>query len=336
MIQFAYPQLWVLMVLPVLMYYLLPPLEGIHGDALRIPFLKDLKKIKSQNKALWQFSLQGKRTSLTMPLIVLFAIYSLLVVAVCRPQQVGEPVKIPQIGRDIILVMDISTSMLERDFIYQGRRLSRLQAVKLAAADFIDKRRDDRIGLILFGTRAYLQSPLTYDKAAVKNILFSMEAGMAGNSTAIGDALGLALKSLKDNKDKNNKIIILLTDGENNDGSVSMPQAINLAQNEKVKIYTIGVGGAGSLMQSILSYKIALPSGIDEAGLQTLAEEAGGKYFRADDTAGLVKIYEAINQLEPQNQEDSYVQEIKEYYYIPVIAAFLLAMALMFLKWKGR
>ena len=336
MIHFAYPQLWVLIVLPVLMYYLLPPLEGIHGDALRIPFLKDLKKIKSQNKALWQFSLQGKRTSLTMPLIVLFAIYSLLVVAVCRPQQVGEPVKIPQIGRDIILVMDISTSMLERDFIYQGRRLSRLQAVKLAAADFIDKRRDDRIGLILFGTRAYLQSPLTYDKAAVKNILFSMEAGMAGNSTAIGDALGLALKSLKDNKDKNNKIIILLTDGENNDGSVSMPQAINLAQNEKVKIYTIGVGGAGSLMQSILSYKIALPSGIDEAGLQTLAEEAGGKYFRADDTAGLVKIYEAINQLEPQNQEDSYVQEIKEYYYIPVIAAFLLAMALMFLKWKGR
>ena len=336
MIQFAYPELWVLIVLPIIVYYLLPPLKGIHGDALRIPFLKDLKSIKSQNGTFRQFSLQGKKLHFTIPFILLFAIYSLLVIAVCRPQQVGEPIKIPQEGRDIILVMDISTSMLETDFTYQGRRLTRLQAVKLAAADFIDKRTDDRIGLILFGTRAYLQAPLTFDKAAVKNILFSMEAGMAGNSTAIGDALGLALKSLKDSTDKDNKIIILLTDGENNDGSISMPQAINLAKNEKVKIYTIGVGGTGSLIQSILSYKIALPSGIDETGLQAIAEEAGGKYFRADDTSGLVKVYEAINQLEPQSHEDNYVQEIKEYYYIPLLVAFGLTMILMFLKRKGK
>ena len=232
--------------------------------------------------------------------------------------------------------MEISTSMLERDFSYQGRRLSRLQAVKAAAADFVDKRRDDRIGLILFGSRAYLQAPLTYDKQAVKDILMTMDAGMAGNSTAIGDALGLALKSIRENDDKENKVIILLSDGENNDGNLSLPQAIQLAKNEKVKIYTIGVGGVGSFMQSILSYKIALPSGLDEEGLKQIAEEAGGQYFRADDTAALVRVYDEINKLEPQAQDENYIREIREYYYIPLLVAIIFSLFLLILKQRKR
>ena len=336
MMQFAYPMLWVLIILPIVVYYLLPPLKGIHGDALRIPFLKDLKNINLRAGGLWSFKMAKGNYFFKGQNILLLIIYSLIVIAACRPQQVGEPIRLPHEGRDIVLVMDISTSMLETDFSYKGRRITRLQAVKLAATDFINKRLDDRIGLILFGSRAYLQSPLTFDKEAVKNILYSMEAGMAGNSTAIGDALGLALKSLKDDKEKDNKIIILLTDGENNDGSVSMPQAIQLAKNEKIKIYTIGVGGAGNFVQSILSYKFALPSGIDEAGLQAIAEEAGGKYFRAEDTSGLVNIYDAIDKLESQNYEDNYVQEVKEYYYVPLLLAFFLAMIFLFLRRKGK
>jgi len=333
MIRLAYPELGLLLLcLPALVYYFLPPVKGVHGDALRVPFLKDLKAITLKSGSLWR---TGGNISARLPKLskyLLFLIYFLLAVAVSRPQWVGAPVKIKNEGRDILLVMDISTSMLERDFTLQGRRMNRLQAVKLAASEFIDKRRDDRIGLILFGTRAYLQAPLTFDKEAVKNILYSMDAGMAGNSTSIGDALGLALKSLREDKDKNNKIIILLSDGENNDGSLSLPQVINLAKNENIKIYTIGVGNSASFVQSILSYKIALPSGVDEAGLKAIADEAGGRYFRAEDTDGLMKIYNIIDLLEPQSREDNYVQEIKEYYYIPLLAAFVLSMILMIIR----
>ena len=249
-----------------------------------------------------------------------------------RPRWAGEPIRIKNEGRDILLVLDISTSMLEPDFSLGGRRINRLQAVKLAASEFIDKRRDDRIGLILFGSLAYLQSPLTFDKEAVKNILFSMDAGMAGKSTAIGDALGLALKTIKDGQDKDNKVIILLSDGENNDGSLSLPQAINLAKDENVKIYTIGVGNESSFVQSILSYKVKLPTGLDEAGLKTIADEAGGSYFRASNTDSLIKVYEEIDKLEPRSHEEAYIQEIREYYYIPLLTAIMLGLVLMIIR----
>lgn len=331
MIIFAYPYMFLLLVLPLFVRYLLPTLKGMHGDALRVPFLKEISAINLKSGKLWHTPDHGV-SRISINKIIIWATYILLVTAVARPQMLGEPVRLKNEGRDILLVMDISTSMLEQDFQYQGHRLSRLQAVKAAASDFIEKRHDDHIGLVLFGSRAYLQAPLTYDKQAVKNILLSMDAGMAGNSTAIGDALGLALKSLKDAENKDNKVIILLTDGENNDGSLSLPQAINLAKNEKVKIYTIGVGGQADFVQSILSYKIALPSGLDEQGLQQLAEEAGGQYFRADDTNALLKVYQEIDRLEPQSQEENYIQETKEYYYWPLIAAFLLSCVLLIMK----
>ena len=334
MISFAYPWMFILLGLPVLIY-LLPVVKGVHGDALRITFLDDLSKINLKSGGLWAQNASSDK-KINFAKMLLFIIYTLLVIAIARPRWAGEPMRIKNQGRDILLVMDISTSMLERDFSYQGRRLSRLQAVKAAASDFVDKRRDDRIGLILFGSRAYLQAPLTYDKQAVKDILMTMDAGMAGNSTAIGDALGLALKSIRDSKDKENKVIILLSDGENNDGSLSLPQAIQLAKNEKVKIYTIGVGGAGSFMQSILSYKIALPSGLDEEGLKQLAEEAGGRYFRADDTAALVGVYNAIDKLEPQEQEENYVREVREYYYIPLLGSIILSLLLLIIKRRKR
>jgi len=331
MISFAYPELWILLVLPIVVFYLLPAVSGVHGDALRVTILKDLANINLKSGSLWNKERWHNGKGISLPRIVLFLIYALLVAAVARPRWAGEPIRVKNEGRDILLVLDISTSMLENDFRLNNRRLTRLQAVKAAAVDFIDKRQDDRIGLILFGSRAYLQAPLTFDKESVKSILWSMDAGMAGNSTAIGDALGLALKTVKDSTDKDNKVIILLTDGENNDGSLSLPQAINLAKNEKVKIYTIGVGSAGSFAQSILSYKIVLPSGLDEASLQAIADEAGGQYFRADDTAALLKVYDEINKLEPQSREDNYVQEVREYYYIPLLAAFVLSMLLLFI-----
>jgi len=332
MIELAYPQMFLLLLLPLLLYIFLPPFKGLHGDALRVPFLHDISLIKLQSGSIWQGFPANSKILRRFGLYLLSVIYVLLVVAAARPCFVGEPIRIKNEGRDILLVMDISTSMLEQDFSWQGQRLSRLNAVKVAATEFIDKRIDDRIGVILFGTRAYLQAPLTFDKASVKTILADMDAGMAGNSTSIGDALGLALKTFKDIGDKDNKVIILLTDGENNDGRLSMPQAVNLAKNEKIKIYTIGVGGKGNFMQSLLSYHLTLPSGLDEQGLKQLAQEAGGRYFRADDAKGLLDIYAAIDKLEPSSKDDSYVREVKELYYLPLSAAMVLVLIMALLK----
>lgn len=225
--------------------------------------------------------------------------------------------------------MDISNSMQEPDFALRGRRIDRLTAVKLVASDFIRKRTDDRIGLVLFGTRAYLQAPITYDKKSVEEILKTMDAGMAGDSTAIGDALGLALKTLKDSPNKDKKVIILLTDGENNDGALTLPQAINLAREEGVKVYTIGVGS--DMSQSFFGFgMLGGRPGLDEASLRKIADETKGTYFRAKDTSSLVRIYDAIDKLEPGLNENQFVQETRELYYLPLLAALLLASVVAF------
>lgn len=336
MISFASPYMFLLLLLPFIVSYLFPAIKGVHGDALHITFLRDLANIKIKSGYIWGKYDNKSSFFNSLSKFILLMIYILLVIAISRPQWVGKPIRIKNEGRDILMVMDISTSMLENDFSYNGRRINRLQAVKSVASNFIDKRIEDRIGLVLFGSRAYLQSPLTFDKQSVKDILWSMDAGMAGNSTAIGDALGVALKSIKNDENKENNIIILLTDGENNDGSLSLPQAINLAKDENIKIYTIGVGGGANLIQSILSYKIALPSGLDEKSLQAIADETNGRYFRAEDTVSLSKIYDAIDMLEPQSSDNNYVQEVREYYYIPLLCAILLSILLLLIRRRIR
>lgn len=334
MMHIAYPLMFLLLILPFAVRYFLPTLKGMHGDALHIPFLKDLANINLKSGSLWgQVNIEDSH-KFSFHFWELFVVFCLLVLAMSRPQWVGEPIRIHRQSRDILLVMDISNSMEEPDFVINHRPVSRLNAVKKVAGDFIDRRSDDRIGLILFGTRAYLQSPITYDKAAVKQILYSMQAGMAGNSTAIGDALGLALKSLKGSKNTEDKIIILLTDGENNDGSVTLPQAVKLAKETGVKIYTIGVGGDRKDFASF--FGLRLGGEVDEAGLKQIADDTSGTYFRARDTEGLQKVYEAIDELEPNQNEDSFVQETKEFYYIPLLAALVLGMLLVFQIRKGK
>lgn len=329
---FANPYAWLCLLLPFLVWYFLPAAKGLHGDALRVPFLKDLAKINLKSGSIWGGLSAGASKITSASWLAMYLVFALLTAALARPQWVGEPLRLKNYSRDILLVMDISTSMLEPDFVVNGRPVDRLTVVKKVAADFIDKRTDDRVGLVLFGSRAYLQAPITFDKASVKEILRSMEAGMAGNSTAIGDALGLSLKSLKDSPNLDRKMIILLTDGENNDGSVTLPQAIKLAKDEGVKVYTIGVGADQALVQSIFGYRMLGRSDLDEASLQQIADETQGSYFRAKDTSSLQKVYAAIDKLEPTLNDNTYVQEVKELYWIPLLAAVLLASLLIFLK----
>jgi len=323
MITFMYPALCLLALLPFLVATLLPPLKGVYGDALRVPFLNDFNHITGDQSG-FKFN-EREKSRFTPAFWKLFVIWLLLTVAAMRPIWTGTPHRLQDRGRDIMLVTDISTSMLETDFVFQGRRLKRLDAVRAVVSDFVDRRQSDRLGLILFGTRAYLQAPLTYDRHSVQEILWSMDAGMAGNSTSIGDALGLALKNLSAEKpDSRNKVIILLTDGENNDGSLSLPEAVDLARREDVKVYTIGVGGRGfNLADAFFGIQ---NQSLDEKSLKELAAQTKGRYFRADDLNSLTNVYRAIDALEPEDQLQNLVYPRRELYYLPLLAAFLLTM----------
>ncbi len=328
MISFEYPYLLILLILPFLVKYILPSVKGMYGDALSVPFVQDLKNIETIGSK--GHGILKSNGFVSVKWWYVFFVWILLVLSVMRPVQIGEPIRLEGKSRDVLLVTDISTSMLEDDFVFQGRALSRFGAVRAVVSDFVNRRVSDRLGLILFGTRAYLQAPLTYDRNSIQEILWSMQAGMAGNSTAIGDALALALKTLKNStEDVNNKIIILLTDGENNDGSLSLPQAILMAKNEGIKVYTIGVGGSG--FASIASAFFGnIVSNLDEKSLQILADETKGRYFRADSLQSLVDVYKAIDTLEPVDVEQNYIYPRNELFYIPLLAAFLLASVLMY------
>ena len=329
MIMFAYSVAFFLLILPFVFYYTLPAIKGMHGDALRIPFISDLKRISISSGGLWTGPVSTSTLSKRFWLV--YVIWCFLCLAMARPQIVGDPIMLKNESRNIMLVLDISTSMLEKDFTYSGRRISRLDAVKAVVSGFADKRANDRIGLILFGTRAYLQSPLTFDKAAVKDILWAMQAGMAGDSTSIGDAIALALKNLQQNHNPKDNVIILLTDGENNDGSLSLAKAIKLAADEGIKIYTIGVGSANTFLKM---FSLA-SSGVDEQGLKQLAQATKGNYFRAENTSDLQKVYQIIDTLEPVSNDERYIKEITELYYIPLLSAIVMSFVLAF-AYKGR
>ncbi len=323
MIIFAEPSEFVLLVLPFVFYVLTPAVKGMHGDSLKVPFIGDLKRISVLSGSVWNISPPNGKIS--AKLIMMYILWSLLCIAAARPQITGEPIRLKNESRNIMLVLDISTSMLEKDFSVSGYRATRLDAVKKVVSEFAKRRANDRLGLILFGTRAYLQAPLTFDKAGLTDILYSMQAGMAGDSTSIGDALALALKNLRNLPANEEKAIILLTDGENNDGSLSLAQAIKLAADENIRIYTIGVGSPSVFFQMLSMGG----SGVDEQGLKTLAEVTQGQYFRADKTSELQKIYQLIDQLEPSTQDERYIQETTELYYIPLLLAFLLGMLMV-------
>ena len=263
---------------------------------------------------------------------IVYFLWALLCVAAARPQFIGDPKIIQKDSRDIMLVLDISTSMLEPDFSYMGNRITRLDAVKKVVSEFADKRADDRLGLILFGTRAYLQSPLTDDKASVKNILWSMQAGMAGDSTSIGDALALALKNLRLSDDKQEKVIILLTDGESNDGRIPLNQAIKLAADEGIKIYTIGVGSTNEFFRML---SLSNP-GVDEQALSALSDITKGQYFRAESTSDLQKIYQLIDKLEPNQKDDRYIRDTTELYYIPLLIAIISSLIFAYVLKEKR
>jgi Ca-activated chloride channel family protein len=255
--------------------------------------------------------------------IILFLCWLCTLLALSRPQWVGDPVPLPTSGRDLLLAVDISPSMRQRDMRIGGQIVNRLVAVKSVVGEFVAQREGDRLGLILFGEQAYLQTPLTFDRKTLQTLLYEAQMGFAGsNGTAIGDAIGLAVKRLQD-RSENHRVVILLTDGANNSGALDPIKAAQLASRAKVKIYTIGVGARGA-------------SGLDEQTLSEVAKITGGQFFRARNPAELDAIYQELNRLEPVDQEAETIRPTISLYHWPLSVAFILSLLIAVVRQFGR
>jgi len=262
-------------------------------------------------------------------LAVLSTVWVLAVVAAARPQFVGEPVALPMTGRDLLLSVDLSGSMEEQDFQLNGQWVDRLTATKSVATDFIDRRVGDRVGLILFGREAYLQAPLTFDRATVSTLLDESVIGLAGKETAIGDSIGLAIRTLDDaGVAQGRRVLLLLTDGANTAGAVEPRKAAELAAQRKMVIYAIGIGADALTVRSLFGLRQINPSAdLDEETLTAIAEMTGGRYFRARDTAEFAEIYAILDALEPAESDERGFRPIMELFHWPLGAAIVLAIA---------
>jgi Ca-activated chloride channel family protein len=255
----------------------------------------------------------------------------LLVTAAARPERIGDEIDVPVTGRNLMLAVDLSGSMDAKDFELANRRVDRLTATKAVASDFISRREGDRLGLILFGERAYLQVPLTLDRETVNVLLMEAFIGLAGEKTAIGDAITLAVKRIHDQgTDAGEQVLILLTDGANTAGAIDPIKAAELAQQIGLRIYTIGIGAEQMVVPSITGTlrRVNPSADLDEETLTRIADLTGGRYFRATDTASLQQIYRLLDEMEPVAEPEGGFRPVRVLYYWPLGGALVLAFVL--------
>lgn len=323
MFELAWPWLLLALPLPLLAAWSLPRAHsGASSAALRLPHAGISLPLSAGTAPV---------SSLRRWLALLA--WALLVVAAARPQWLGEPEDIPRSGRDLLLAVDTSGSMSIGDMQIGNRAADRFSTVQVIAGDFIERRAGDRVGLILFGSRAYLLTPLTFDLKTVAKQLNESAIGLAGRETAIGDAVGLAVKRLLE-RPQDQRVLILLTDGVNNAGELDPQKAIELAVANKVRIYTVGIGAEAVSVDSLFGSRTINPSAdLDVAMLTSMADKTGGKFFRARDTAELAGIYREINQLEPVADKAETLRPVDELYRLPLALAMLIATLALILPW---
>ena len=313
-------------------FYLILPLPFLYRKLRRSansesPYLEStilLSIAETQNR------LVNSTSQRRLLILLLIIAWLSLVTAIARPVNISDPVALPTTGRDILLAVDISGSMEREDMIINGRQVNRLYAVKSVVGEFVNTREGDRLGLILFGERAYLQTPLTFDTKTLRDLLIEAQIGFAGNGTAIGDAIGLSVKKLKERPDSN-RVLILLTDGSNTAGVLSPSEASDIAKKAKVKIYTIGIGDGRQRNQGLFGQTLVNQNNdLDERTLTAIADLTGGKYFRARDPRELRSIYDQLNKLEPIDQDEELLRPITSLFHWP-LALFLTCSLLIIL-----
>ncbi|GAA0821518.1 VWA domain-containing protein [Colwellia asteriadis] len=314
MISFAWPWLLALIPLPIIIYWLPAKKRAPKNNALKVPLLIQTTSSVEQSD-------KQKKS----PLVVLSLCWLFFITALAQPQWLGEPVDIPTQGREMMLAVDLSGSMDIEDMNLNGRNVNRLQMLKVVLGDFIERRVGDRLGLILFADDAYMQTPMTFDRKTVKQMLHESELGLVGRKTAIGDAIGLAVKRF-DAKKESNKVLLLLTDGQNTSGKISPEEALALAVNKGITIYTIGIGADVMMQQSLWGAQRINPSSdLDETSLTQIAEQTGGQYFRARDSQSMSDIYALLDSLEPIEQDQQQMRPLSALFYWPLAIAALLA-----------
>jgi len=323
MIEWLWPLAFLLVPAPILVRWLIKASKK-KQPALTVPSLEGFSGLSTNES----FS----ATLSTVKLIILWLAWILLIAAVARPQWVGEMVSLPTTGRDLMLAIDISGSMATEDMQVNNDYVDRLSVVKTVISQFLDARKGDRVGLVLFGTNAYVQAPLTFDLKSVKKLMIEAPVGIAGGKTAIGDAIGLTVKRLRERQNEE-KVVILLTDGANNVGEIPPIKAAELASVDGIKIYTIGVGAEEMRVPSLfgsLAGRTTNPSAdLDEETLSKIAEATQGRYFRAKDTNTLAQIYELIDKLEPIEQEPETYRPFQVLYYWPLGVSLCLFLSLL-------
>lgn len=316
MIHLYWPWLLLSLPAPLLLRLLLPARPRAEQAAMKVPFLDDFGEGESRVVSMdrrWPLWLAGLA-------------WVCLVLASARPQWLGEPLEQSVSGRDLMLAVDVSGSMEERDFMIDNQRVDRLTAIKHVAGDFIQRRAGDRLGLILFGTTAYLHVPLTFDRKTVQTLLNEAFIGITDDEpqTSIGDAIGLAIKRLQDRK-IDSRVLILLTDGANTAGELTPLKAAEIAAEHKLKIYTIGIGADEMLVRSLFGTRRVNPSAdLDEKTLTAIANATGGRYFRARNSEELEHIYFILDQLEPVEKDKQYFRPRSELFHWPLSLALLL------------
>jgi len=320
MSEFAWPWVFLLLPLPWLLHRWLRP--AAPGQALHLP-----------QPGLRLATITHNNVRSLLPWLLALA-WLCLLVAAARPQWIGPPQAQQRSGRAMMLAVDLSGSMRAEDMELAGQSVSRFTAVQAIAGDFIARRNGDELGLILFGSQAYLVTPLTFDLSAVRAQLQGSAVGLAGTETAIGDAIAVGVKRLAA-LPQQARVLVLLTDGVNNAGSIAPRAAAHAAKAAGVRIYTIGIGATRMRIPGFFGSQTVNPSAdLDVGMLTSIADETGGKFFRATDSGELAEAYRAINALEPMPQHGPTLRPRHELFRWPLLAAIaLLLLAIVPRRW---
>ena len=314
MFSFSAPWVFLLLPLPVLVYAIAPPRRET-TVSIRIPFFRRVAQaagVEPQSGSMIRTRARLQTASAAL-------IWVLLVLALARPERLGDPVVMEKSARDVVLALDISGSMDQRDFqTGSGAPMQRLEAVKEVLKQFISERDGDRMALIIFGTRAFIQAPFTEDLSSLNGFLDQTQVGMAGPNTALGDAIGLGIRTFESSK-VDQRLMIVLSDGADTSSRMTPVNASAIAAEKNVVVYTIGVGDPNATGEDR----------VDLQALKDIADRTGGEYFFADDATALEQTYARIDSLNPRLVETQSYRPKQSLAHIPLLIALIVIMVSM-------